>query len=137
MFIIVCRWIKITPGGLASLLTRSTPHLGQVAVCLPRLLAQLHHIPAQRLRGNSNLSKMLVIVTEVYCQKHLGTAKGTERGTDKDKHKIEDPAGLCESRVNIMSHCNWWLISLWFSVCVHVCVCYNWPLVCKRERGQT
>lgn len=52
-------------------LTRSTPHLRQVAVRFPRLFAQVHHIPAQCLRSNGNLSKMLVIVTEVYSQEHL------------------------------------------------------------------
>lgn len=72
--------MKITLDELAPSLTRSTPHLRQVAVRLPRLLAQLHHVPAQRLRGNGNLSKMLVIVTEVYCQEHLGTVGGRERG---------------------------------------------------------
>ncbi len=80
MFITECGWINIT---LAPLLTRSTPHLGQVAVCLPRLFAQLHHISAQCVRGNRNLSKMLVIVTEVYRQKHLGTAGGKERVNPK------------------------------------------------------
>lgn len=70
---------NLTLGKLAMPLTRSTPHLRQVAVRLPGLLAQVHHVSAQRLRGNGNLSKMLVIVTEVYCQEHLGTAGGRER----------------------------------------------------------
>lgn len=60
-------------------LTGAAPHLGQVAVRLPRLLAQLHHVPAERVRGDGNLSKMLVIVTEVYSQEHLQTERGRER----------------------------------------------------------
>lgn len=55
---------------------------------------------------------------------------GQQEGTDKEKHKMEVPGSLCESKTNIMSHSNWCPISPWF------CVCYNWPLVCIRVKGQ-
>lgn len=80
---LLCRWNKLP------LLTRSTPHLGQVALCLSRLLAQLHHVPAQRLRGNGHLGKMLVIVTEVHCQEHL-EVKREDGGREEGERGILD-----------------------------------------------
>lgn len=66
---------------LARWLTRTPPHLRQVAVRLPGLLAQLHHISAERVRGNRDLSEMLVVVTEVNRQKHLqDSGEGRTRG---------------------------------------------------------
>lgn len=42
-----------------------------MAVALPRLFAQIHHISAYGLWGNRNFCEMLLTVTEVNCQEHL------------------------------------------------------------------
>lgn len=90
-------------GGVVPSLTRSTPHLCQVAVRLPGLLAQVHHISAQCVRGNRNLSEMLVIVTEVNRQEHLYTAWGTQRekGTIKNTREILEAFVTAESTLGV------------------------------------
>lgn len=49
---------------------RATPHFSQMAVALPRLFAQIHHISAYGLWGNRNFCEVLLTVTEVNCQEH-------------------------------------------------------------------
>lgn len=60
--------------------TCATPHFSQVTLALPRLLAQLHHIPAGCLGGDWHLGEVLLVVTEVHGQKHLQKTKATAHG---------------------------------------------------------
>lgn len=71
-------------------LTRTAPHLRQVTVHLPGLFAQLHHISAQSVWSDWNLSKMLVIVTEVYCQEHLCNKREGKRERKRGREVQND-----------------------------------------------
>lgn len=57
--------------GQLGLLTVAPPHLGQVATTLPRLLAELHYILAQRVRCDGHLCQHLVTIAQEHGQDHL------------------------------------------------------------------
>lgn len=55
--------------------TWATPHFSQMAIALPRLFTQIHHISAYCFRGDRHFCEVLFIVAEVHGEKHLETKR--------------------------------------------------------------